>query len=111
MDAALEALHTRMYAGFGGGRHIRYMSEFLEHLASDNGAEMHHHNTLYTHKLNEDIPALRYDYVIFCHMGCIRYINRYCRVVFEYDKEVMLCTAVYDGGCRNTGACTWCVRM
>ncbi len=25
---------------------------FLEHLASDNGADMHKHNTLYTHALD-----------------------------------------------------------
>ena len=25
---------------------------FLEHLASDNGADMHKYNTLYTHRLN-----------------------------------------------------------
>ncbi len=39
----LEAMHTRMYAGFGGER--------VEHLASDNGADMHKYNTLYTHRL------------------------------------------------------------
>ena len=27
------------------------LSEFLEHLASDNGADMHKHNTLYTHRV------------------------------------------------------------
>ena len=40
-DAALEAMHIWMYAGFGGER--------VEHLASDNGADMHKYNTLYTH--------------------------------------------------------------
>ena len=25
---------------------------FLEHLASDNGADIHKHNTLYTHRLD-----------------------------------------------------------
>ena len=43
-DAALEAMHTGMYAGFGGER--------VEHLASDNGADMHKYNTLYTHALD-----------------------------------------------------------
>ena len=28
------------------------LSEFLEHLASDNGADMYKYNTLYTHTLN-----------------------------------------------------------
>ena len=44
-------MHTRMYAGFGGERIERPLSEFLEHLASDNGADMHKYNTLYTHRL------------------------------------------------------------
>ena len=42
-DAALEAMHIWMYAGFGG--------ECVEHLASDNGTDMHKYNTLYTHRL------------------------------------------------------------
>ena len=44
-------MHTRMYAGFGGERIERHLSEFLEHLASDNGADMHKYNTLCTHTL------------------------------------------------------------
>ena len=44
-------MHTRMYAGFGGG-HKKPLSEFLEHLASDNGAGMHKYNTLYTRTLS-----------------------------------------------------------
>ena len=43
-DAALEAMYIWMYAGFGGER--------VEHLASDNGADMHKYNTLYTSPLN-----------------------------------------------------------
>ena len=31
------------------------LSEFLEHLASDNGADMHKYNTLYTHGLNRHV--------------------------------------------------------
>ncbi len=34
---------------FDGERIERPISEFLEHLASDNGADMHKYNTLYTH--------------------------------------------------------------
>ena len=45
-------MHTRMYAGFGGEHIERPLSEFLEHLASDNGADMHKYNTLYTRKLS-----------------------------------------------------------
>ena len=45
-------MHTRMYAGFGGERIERPLSEFLEHLASDNGADMHKYNTLYTRTLS-----------------------------------------------------------
>ena len=38
------------------------LSEFLEHLASDNGADMHKYNTLYTHKLDLHVltPELLY---------------------------------------------------
>ena len=45
-------MHTLMYAGFGGERIERPLSEFLEHLASDNGADIHKYNTLYTHRVN-----------------------------------------------------------
>ena len=45
-------MHTRMYAGFGGERIERPLSEFLEHLASDNGADMHKYNALYTRTLS-----------------------------------------------------------
>ena len=44
---------------------------FLEHLASDNGADMHKYNTLYTHKLNwhvltpESVLQLPILYVIY----------------------------------------------
>ena len=50
-DAALEAMHTRMYALLRWRTYRRHLSEFLEHLASDNGADIHKHNTLYTHRL------------------------------------------------------------
>ena len=39
------------------------ISEFLEHLASYNGADMHKYNTLYTRKLNWHVltqTSLRY---------------------------------------------------
>ena len=36
MDAALEAMHTGMDAGFCGVYHKNHTSESLEHLASDN---------------------------------------------------------------------------
>jgi len=45
-------MHTLMYAGFGGERIERPLSEFLEHLASDNGADIHKYNTLYTRTLS-----------------------------------------------------------
>ena len=47
-DAALEAMHTRMYALLRWRTDRTSLSEFLEHLASDNGADMHKYNTLYT---------------------------------------------------------------
>ena len=53
MDAALEAMHTRMYALLRWRTYRIPLSEFLEHLASDNGADMHKYNTLYTHSLNQ----------------------------------------------------------
>ena len=31
------------------------LSEFLEHLASDNGADMHKYNTLYTQRLHRHV--------------------------------------------------------
>ena len=48
MDAALEAMHTGMYALLRWRTYRIHLSEFLEHLASDNGADMHKYNTLYT---------------------------------------------------------------
>ena len=54
-DAATEAMHTRMYALLRWRTYIVPLSEFLEHLASDNGADMHKHNTLYTHRLNRHV--------------------------------------------------------
>ena len=45
-------MHTLMYAGFGGERIERPLSEFLEHLASDNGADIHKYNTSYTDRLS-----------------------------------------------------------
>ncbi len=51
MDGALEAMHTRMYALLRWRTYRKPISEFLEHLASDNGADMHKHNTLYTHRV------------------------------------------------------------
>ena len=55
MDAALEAMHTRMYALLRWRTDRTSLSEFLEHLASDNGADMHKYNMLYTHILAEHI--------------------------------------------------------
>ena len=52
MDAALEAMHTRMYALLRWRTYTVPLPEFLEHLASDNGADMHKYNTLYTQRLN-----------------------------------------------------------
>ena len=47
-DAALEAMHTGMYALLRWRMYRIPFSEFLEQLASDNGADMHKYNTLYT---------------------------------------------------------------
>ncbi len=38
---------------------------FLEHLASDNGADMHKYNTLYTRTLNQHVLTLISLYMIF----------------------------------------------
>ena len=46
-DAALEAMHTRMYALLRWRIYRKPLSEFLEHPASYNGANMHKHYTLY----------------------------------------------------------------
>ena len=51
MEAALEAMHTRTYALLRWRMYRKPLSEFLEHLASDNGADMYKYNTLYTHRL------------------------------------------------------------
>ena len=48
MDAGLEARHTRMYALLRWRTPIINISEYLEHLASDNHADIHKYNTLYT---------------------------------------------------------------
>ena len=55
MDAALEAMHTRMYALLRWRTYRIPLSEFLEHPASDNGADMHKYNTLYTRTLNQHV--------------------------------------------------------
>ena len=55
MDAALEATHTGMYALLRWRMHRKHLSESLEHLASDNGADMHEYNSLYTHTLNQHV--------------------------------------------------------
>ena len=52
MDAALEAMHTRMYALLRWRTYRISLSEFLEHLASYNGADMHKYNTSYTDRLS-----------------------------------------------------------
>ena len=44
MDAALEAMHTGMYALLRWRMYRKHLSESLEHLASDNGADMHKYN-------------------------------------------------------------------
>ena len=51
-DAALEAMHTGMYALLRWQMYRIPFAEFLEQLASDNGADMHKYNTLYTRTLN-----------------------------------------------------------
>ena len=50
MDAGSEAMHTRMYAGFGGGR-IENLIRALRTSCFVQGADMHKYNTLYTHRL------------------------------------------------------------
>ena len=50
---------------FGGECYRIPCSEFLEHLASDNGADMHKYNTLYTRTLNQHVLTLISLYMIF----------------------------------------------
>ena len=45
-------MHTRMYALLRWRTYRKSLSEFLEHLASYNGADMRKYNTLYTRKLS-----------------------------------------------------------
>ena len=45
-------MHTWMYALLRWRTYKIPLAEFLEHLASDNGADMHKYNTLYTHALD-----------------------------------------------------------
>ena len=54
-DAGSEAMHTRMYDLFRWRTYRKTLPEFLEHLASDNGADIHKYNTLYTHRLNRHV--------------------------------------------------------
>ena len=60
-DAALEAMHTRMYALLRWRTYRIPLSEFLEHLASDNGADMHKYNTLYTVKFTKHVLTSEAD--------------------------------------------------
>ena len=64
MDAALEAMHTRMYALLRWRTYTVPLPEFLEHLASDNGADMHKYNTLYTHKSDWHVLTPESFYII-----------------------------------------------
>ena len=48
MDVGAEAMHTGMYALLRWQMYRIPFSEFLEQLASDNGADMHKYNTIYT---------------------------------------------------------------
>ena len=48
---------------FGGGRK-KPLSEFLEHLASDNGADMYKYNTLYTARYTQHVLSPEYLYTI-----------------------------------------------
>ena len=60
--AALEAMHTRMYAFLRWRADRKHISESLEHLASYNGADMYKYNMLYTLNLNQHVltPESRY---------------------------------------------------
>ena len=75
-DAALEAMHTRMYALLRWRTYIVPLSEFLEHLVSDNGADMHKYNTLYTHRLNIHVLTPESSKIIY-EEGSLRH-DRSC---------------------------------
>ena len=55
MDAALESMHTRMYALIRWSIYKKRSSEFLEQLASGNRADMYKYNMVYTLKINEHV--------------------------------------------------------
>ena len=55
MDAALEAMHTRMYALLRWRKYRKHLSESLEHLASDNRDDMYKYNMLYTLNVNQHL--------------------------------------------------------
>ena len=52
MDAALESMHTRMYALIRWRMYRKHLSESLEQLASYNRADMYKYNMLYTLNVN-----------------------------------------------------------
>ena len=55
MDAALESMHTRMYALIRWRMYRKHLSESLEHLASYNRADMYKYNILYTLNVNQHV--------------------------------------------------------
>ena len=55
MDADLEAMHTWKYALLRWRINRKHLSEFLEQLASYNGADMYKYNMLYTFKINKHV--------------------------------------------------------
>ena len=63
MDAALEATHTWKYALLRWRINKKHFPEFLEQLASYNGADMYKYNMIYTFKINQDVLTPESGYI------------------------------------------------
>ena len=84
---------------FGGECYRIPCSEFLEHLASDNGADMHKYNTLYTRTLNQHVLTLISLYMIFwvphrkshCSFYNLRHNKNISIISKENDGDISPC--------------------
>ena len=77
---------------------------FLEHLASDNGADMHKYNTLYTHRLNGHVLTPE-AYTEYCCLLQYLPFGGYCihlpRYEFAACLKRVLCGILYAAAARN----------
>ena len=85
-------MHTRMHALLRWRTYTMPLSEFLEHLASDNGADMHKYNTLYTHKLNWHVLTPGSVYAItntICYLSSVSHLS-HIEIIWSANLPISL---------------------